>query len=303
MPSPLKQPCNSNFESGEQLFYRWLFSSRLGAEQPACQLCFTLSVLLRCCWVSSTKTLQWTWLAFHASLDLGQLAQRSLGVVRAQLWTGVCAESFPQQLWSCGREAVGYVPHFQANDALRSYWQTQDKIRLILSFPLSVAVNRVNKRPVEKFKMKPTKKRQKKPERVPKKTLALCFNHLGGSRLVFGVRGVRVLPWLVWFFSGISASKYVDFSDEKIWDFDMHSISPSGGIEHVLPLLLFEQWSKNPGCFLLRGIVLPNDMGILISQCKDPYQPTTTWNVIRVLNTAHVLPSLNRFLKVGWWFP
>lgn len=34
----------------------------------------------------------------------------------------------------------------------------------------------------------------KETQTSTKKNLALCFNHLGGSRLGFGVRDVRVLP-------------------------------------------------------------------------------------------------------------
>ena len=185
MPSPLKQPCNSNIQSGEQLFYRRLFSSRLGAEQPACQLCFTSAVLLRCCWVSSTKTLQWTLLAFHVSLDIGQLAQRSLGVRKVLRSNYDLAAGKPWDTFHIFKR----MTHCAAIDKLKT------KFNASHGFSFVGGSKQGQRKTREKVQNEThQKKKQKKPERVPKKNLALCFNHLGGSRLVFGVRGVRVLP-------------------------------------------------------------------------------------------------------------
>ena len=55
---------------------------------------------------------------------------------------------------------------------------------------------------------------------------------------------------------------------------------------------------QNPGwLFDIGDEILPNYMGIIISQYKDPYKPIRIqWNVIRVLNAAHVrFPGTTRF--------
>ena len=36
---------------------------------------------------------------------------------------------------------------------------------------------------------------------------------------------------------------------------------------------------KTPGCWKLKGIILPNYTGITISQQKDPHKPTSTHRI------------------------
>ena len=58
-----------------------------------------------------------------------------------------------------------------------------------------------------------------------------------------------------------------------------------------MEVVLFEQWKKGPWLFrLYRGLLLPNYMGILISQYKDPYKPTRIqWKVGGFFCVAHLL--------------
>ena len=50
---------------------------------------------------------------------------------------------------------------------------------------------------------------------------------------------------------------------------------------------------------LYRGIILPSFMGILISQYKDPYKPTSIMESRRVFFVAHMFVKMSCFL-VNW---
>ena len=72
---------------------------------------------------------------------------------------------------------------------------------------------------------------------------------------------------------------------------DYGAIEASGMSQHSMILDSSNLSSvRNPGwLFDIGDEIPPNCMGIIMNQYRDPYKPISiSWNVIRVLNTAHL---------------
>ena len=72
--------------------------------------------------------------------------------------------------------------------------------------------------------------------------------------------------------------------------------------KHFRPLRIQVNNQKTPACLsCIMGIILPNYIGILISQYKDPYRPTNIMESRRVFFVAQVCPKKGIISKILFW--